>query len=70
MAKQKKLTRAQLMRACRLQDAANRRKEQAEVKRLARAMTSPGFSFYPWQMEEVKRLVHEAYGRARLHRAA
>ena len=63
-----KLTHKQLMAGIRRQDAAQKAATRNEVKRLAKAMTSPGFEFLAWELSDVSRLIHGAYGRLKLPR--
>jgi hypothetical protein len=65
------MTEKQLMASCKRQDRLTKKREDAEyaatVKMLVRALTDKKCRLFPWQLEEVKRLVHEAYGRSRLN---
>lgn len=55
-----------LIAACKRMDRQRATEEREEVRRLAKAMTSPNFKFYGYELEEVKRMVHQAYGRMML----
>lgn len=60
------MTEKQLIAACKRADRENERKDRERVKQLAKAMQSSKFKFYAWELEEVTRLVHGAYGRMKL----
>lgn len=64
--KQKEMTKAQLVAACRRADAAELAKDRREVEDLVGAMMRKRFRFYAWELEEAKRLVYGAYGRMML----
>jgi hypothetical protein len=63
---EKEMTKKQLAAACRRVDAEEAAKDRQEIDRLVRAMRSRRFKFYAWELDEVKRLVHGAYGRMAL----
>ena len=63
---EKQMTRRELMAACKAADKQALAERRAKTAALAKAMTSAKFDFFPWELEEVSRLVHGAYGRAML----
>ena len=65
----KEPTRREVLSWAKAKDRERKRQTREHVKKLAAVMAMPRIEFFAWELEEISRMVWQAYGRMKIGRA-